>query len=150
MAKKKYTISFDEAQATIAEPITKFGGQPVWIEQPQWPLSRQTGEPMRFIGQIALDTELFGEPAGRVAYLFISDGETFVDNTYDPEGGENAVIIQPGGGCEVTTQPLPAGPSVQKWIDLPDEQRRDYVDCEFGYVFLSEDGTSGKFLWQCA
>ncbi len=31
-----------------------------------------------------------------VSYLFLTDGETFVDNTFDPEGGENALIIQPG------------------------------------------------------
>lgn len=107
MAKKKYTITLHEAPSPITETITKFGGQPIWVAEPQWPISRATGEPMRFICQIALDTELFGEPAGRLVYLFM----TFVNNTYDPEGGENAVIIQPDGISDVATQPLLTGPT---------------------------------------
>jgi carbamoyl-phosphate synthase large subunit len=60
----------DEADAPIREPVTKFGGQPVWIEGPDWPLSRQTGRPMRFIFQVALEPRLFGTIPARMAYLF--------------------------------------------------------------------------------
>lgn len=201
MAKKKYTITFHEAQSPIMEAVTKFGGQPTWITEPQWPISRATSEPMRFICQIALDTELFGEPAGRVAYLFMSEGNTFVDNTYDLEGGENAVIIQPGGITDVATQPLVSGPTFADDLVVelqagedPDSfddeslgrldenkiggtpafmQNEEYPaggfwrfllqldscsvpfyinfgDAGVGYAFLSEDGKTGKFLWQCA
>ena len=32
-----------------------------------------------------------------MAYVFMSnDDKEFIDDTYEPEGGENAVIIQPG------------------------------------------------------
>lgn len=77
------------SEGPIREPVTKVGGQPVWLEEPQWPLSRATGEPMQFLGQFTLD-------GGRLAYLFVR-GEDFSGETAYAEGGENAVIIQPGG-----------------------------------------------------
>jgi uncharacterized protein YwqG len=128
---KKYSITFREAKPPILALVSKFGGQPTWLAEPQWPLSRSTGERMRFICQIALDDALFGKLAGRMDYLFISDGETFVDNTYDPEGGENALIIQPGGICDVQTQPLPTGPALEQWVEDATHQRRSPVACEF-------------------
>jgi uncharacterized protein YwqG len=181
---------------------------------------------MRFLCQVALDPHVFGEIAGRMAYLFITDGETFVDDTFDPDGGENAVIIQPGTS-EISTQPLLTGPSLYKMVSHSSEEKLVPESCEFavetspgedlevivedeqshsspqawtqftelwseikvggtpaflqgpefprggnwrlllqldsanvpfsvnfgdagvGYAFLSEDGTSGKFLWQC-
>lgn len=181
---------------------------------------------MRFICQIDLDSHIFGEIGGRMAYLFITDDIMFVDNTFDPDGGENAVIIQPGT-CDVLTQPLLTGPCLYKMVSdsaeeellphgcecavettsgedpdsiLEDEQVHasaeawaqfttwwseskiggtpaflqypeypgegnwrlllqldsvhvpfsvNFGDAGVGYAFLSEDGTSGKFLWQC-
>ena len=94
----KQTIHFIEVAEPIREPITKFGGQPVWIDAPQWPLSRETGNPMRFIAQIKLDDVPNLSTPARMAYLFMTeeeDGE-FVDGTYEPDDGENAIILQPG------------------------------------------------------
>jgi hypothetical protein len=34
------------ADGPVREPVIKVGGQPVWLEEPQWPLSSTTGEPM--------------------------------------------------------------------------------------------------------
>lgn len=45
---------FKEASSPITSADTKFGGQPVWLAEPQWPLSRATGNPMRFVCQIVL------------------------------------------------------------------------------------------------
>lgn len=213
---KKRTLRFIEVTSPITQPVTKFGGQPVWLEAPQWPISRSTGEPMRFLCQIALDEEIFGELAGRMTYLFISDGPTFVDNTYDPEGGENALIIQPGGTYAEATLALATGPALEKWVTDAAIQRRapfpaeyavdlisgddpdvypddsfdtmeenkvggvpaflqgdeiptggpwrlllqldsgdvpfevNFGDAGIGYGFISDDGLTGKFLWQCA
>lgn len=86
-------LRFVEATEPIGEPITKFGGQPVWVEEPRWPLSAETGRPMRFLGQIRMP----GDEV-RVAYLFITedfDEDDFVD-TFEPGGGENAFFAQPG------------------------------------------------------
>ncbi|MFW5418893.1 hypothetical protein J0910_19955 [Nocardiopsis sp. CNT-189] len=87
-------MAFEKAGEPITEPVTKLGGQPVWLEEPTWPLSAETGNPMRFIGQFRLPGE-----AVRVGYLFMTgeeDGE-WVDDTFLPDGGENAFIVQPGG-----------------------------------------------------
>jgi uncharacterized protein YwqG len=108
---RKRIISFTEARRPIAEPVTKFGGQPVWIEQPQWPLSRSTAQPMRFIAQVALDAAVFGETRGRAAYLFMTGGDEHTDRTCDAEGGENAVVVQPGK-CDARTKPLAEGPTL--------------------------------------
>ncbi|MEU9114295.1 hypothetical protein AB0D04_21540 [Streptomyces sp. NPDC048483] len=83
-------LAFVAAGGPVHKPLTKIGGQPVWQEEPQWPLSRETGEPMQFLGQFALDD-------GRLGYLFMSGGDDWVDGTWEPEGGENALVIQPGG-----------------------------------------------------
>ena len=215
--KPKYTVTLRPAPAPIAEPVTKFGGQPVWVAAPEWPLSRETGEPMRFICQAAIDPELFGGEPGRVAYLFMTDGEEYVDGTWEPGGGENAVIIQPDGD-NVETSSLATGPSLYRMEEREGEELLQPVPCEYavdlkadtdpepgsedddegaayeevkiggtpvfiqgeeypagdgwrlllqidsasvpfyvnfgdtgtGYAFLSADGRSGKFLWQCS
>lgn len=61
-----------ESPTKIVEPVTKFGGQPVWISQPSWPLSPETDEQMLFLGQIYLHEELFPNNNGTIVYLFIS------------------------------------------------------------------------------
>ncbi|RCS59473.1 DUF1963 domain-containing protein [Parvibium lacunae] len=72
---------------------TQFGGQPTWINQPCWPLSAKTNAPMTFIGQIVIPSELFTQADGQCAYLFIADSDGSLP-TWEPESGENAVIIQ--------------------------------------------------------
>lgn len=79
-------LEFASADGPVREPVTKIGGQPVWLEEPQWPFSRDTGRPFQFLGQFTLD-------GGRLAYLFMGDDEV----SMEPEGGENVVVIQPGG-----------------------------------------------------
>lgn len=219
---KKYRISFRETTPPILQLVTKFGGQPVWLSGPEWPVSRKTGNPMCFICQIALAPELFGEIPGRMAYLFMTDEAEVVDGTWEPDGGENAVIVQPGHFEGTETLPLATGPSLCKWIKRAGQDLLSPVPCEFGvelaagvdpaledlpwtdddryfdlmkenkvggtpvflqnpefpegrgwrlllqlnsmpapfevnfgdagvgYAFLSEDGTTGKFLWQCS
>jgi uncharacterized protein YwqG len=103
-------VRFVAAMATVTEPVTKLGGQPVWIGEPQWPLSRELSAPMRFLGQFRLPG-----PDVRVAYLFMSDDdEEFVDDTFEPEGGENALLVQPAGRVPsfVETIELATGPTL--------------------------------------
>ncbi|MGZ3637235.1 MAG: hypothetical protein ACXVCX_05290, partial [Ktedonobacterales bacterium] len=127
---KKYTLQAHEVRAQILEPVTKLGGQPVWIGEPQWPLSRQLGTPMRFIGQFALDPELFAPCEARMAYLFLTGSETFVDGTWLPDGGENAVILQPGF-WDGPAAPLIHGPTLYERIAGPNgsetEEPREYA-----------------------
>ena len=223
----KYDIEFIEADAPITDPVTKFGGQPVWLERPEWPLSKELGRQMQFVCQIALDPDVFGVPPGRMAYLFIT-GESedeWVDGTYDPDGGENAVIVQPGGTNGAESVAESEGPSLYAFVDgrswegavpceysvslepgedpeyVDEDERVEWSEAEFdayegpldgnkvagtpgfiqadefpeagpwrlllqldsmtvpfhvnfgdagiGYAYISEDGRSGKFLWQC-
>lgn len=91
----RQNLRFVEAADPIQEPITKFGGQPVWLEAPLWPLSASSGRPMRFLGQVRLPGEQV-----RLAYLFLTEefaeDPDFVDGTWDPRAGENAFFAQPG------------------------------------------------------
>jgi hypothetical protein len=77
-----------ETQTPVIEPITKFGGQPVWINEPTWPLVFETGEKMSFMGQIALEDSIFPNSNGIMAYVFIWGD---ADPQYE---GEMAVVIQ--------------------------------------------------------
>ena len=126
-------IHFSLSTIPITEAVTKFGGQPSWLEAPQWPLSRTTGKPMRFICQIALDDALFPQAAGKVAYIFMTDEDEYVDGTWDPNGGENSVIIQPGGKTDAGTSGIPsATPSLYDLVDQPGAstlvaQEREYA-----------------------
>ena len=85
-------LSFRPAAEPITTPDAKLGGQPVWLEAPQWPLSRTDGAPMMFIGQFPVPRS-----DGRIAYLFMTAEDPGLRETWDSEAGENAVIIQPGG-----------------------------------------------------
>lgn len=125
-------IVFNTAAAPISDAVTKFGGQPVWLDAPQWPLSRETGNPMRFLCQIALDGRLFAEGAGKMAYIFMTDEEDFVDGTYEADGGENAVIIQPGGvapACELRGDAT--GPTLSEVVDVPGSRGLNTEDREY-------------------
>jgi Domain of unknown function (DUF1963) len=108
---KKKTLRLFPSSQPIKAPITKFGGQPVWIEQAQWPLSRSSGDPMSFICQIELVPEIFGATAAKMAYVFMSSDDSGKSNTGDSEAGDNAVIIQPGGEIYVQIDNLNDGPS---------------------------------------
>jgi hypothetical protein len=149
----KYEIEFVEADAPITEPVTKFGGQPVWIGEPEWPLSCSTGEQMQFVCQIALDPEVFGGPPGRMPCVFVT-GESedqWVDGTFAPDGGENAVIIQSGGKNDAELVPESEGPALYKFMGGRD-WREGAVACEYAVTltpcmdpdYASEDE---RFEW---
>jgi hypothetical protein len=168
---------------------------------------------MRFIGQVELLPEVFGNIDGRMAYLFMTDCSEEVEwEQSEPDEGENAVIIQPGD-LLVPVQNLAEGPTVMAYSDededcefsthltlgedpeceddaweddeycstmplekvggLPDFIQNsefpndefptlllqltdavpfyvDFGDCGTGFAFLSRDGRSAKFFWQCS
>lgn len=137
--RKKWVLRFIESKEAIGKPVTKFGGQPVWIAGPAWPLSRETGKPMQFIGQVALNHEFGFTTPARMAYLFMTgDDDGFVDGTYDPDGGENAVILQPG----TTTLPTSAvsdGPSLYRMVHQPGNDRLQPKPCEFSVELVEAE-----------
>lgn len=109
-------IEFHAANKPIQEKVTKFGGQPAWIDSPTWPVSTTTGKPMTFIAQVKIEKEMFPDATGKMAYLFMTgDEEDFIDGTYLPEGGENAVIIQPGNiPAFINTNTASTGPTIEQ------------------------------------
>ena len=109
------SLKFIPTRAPLPGLITKFGGQPGWLDKAQWPTSRSTGRPMRFIGQIALDVALFPNAKGKMAYIFMTDEDEYVDGTWEADGGENAVIIQPGSNLMASSD-LAAGPTLYEMV----------------------------------
>ncbi|KRV46585.1 hypothetical protein AQ490_11950 [Wenjunlia vitaminophila] len=106
MSQPGSALVFSPANGPVEEPVTKLGGQPVWLAEPQWPLSRTSGEPMEFIGQFALD-------GGRLAYLFMTGPDQHPAGSWNAESGENALLIQPGGRVPgfLTVRAQAEGPS---------------------------------------
>jgi hypothetical protein len=142
-------ISFPRSPQPIREPVTKFGSNPVWLTKPEWPLSRRTGEPMVFIGQIALTPEIFGPVAGKMAYLFLAEHGTFLGrpvydpNSYLPDAGANAVIVQPGDNSHHPTRPLVEGPSLFRFDKGKRRillfRKKICVPCEYGVSLTLRD-----------
>lgn len=100
------------ADAPVTSRVTKFGGQPVWVAEPTWPLSTELGTPMRFVGQVNVPAT--GSAPERMAYLFLTqDDDEDVDGTWEPDAGENALICQPGQVAPfLETTSRAEGPSV--------------------------------------
>jgi len=92
---KKSHLKFEQVKTPINECVSKFGGQPNWVQEPEWPLDRETNTKMQFVGQIELTEELFGETLGKMAYIFFAF-DPDLDGNWDPNSGLNAVIVQPG------------------------------------------------------
>jgi hypothetical protein len=72
---------------------------------------------MRFMGQIVLDPALFGKTIGAMAYIFVTYYQAegaFVDNDWEADSGENAVIVQPGHNV-AWTEPLKRGPTLRRY-----------------------------------
>ncbi len=128
MVPKLSIRSYHRLAAPIRQPITKFGGQPVWLDEPTWPISSGWGTPMRFVCQIRLDPLLFGNGLAKMAYLFLTQAErddiesgAFDPDIIFPDEGENAVILQPGGRCIVNTKASATGPTLYTFDGEPCE-----------------------------
>ncbi|MER0243147.1 DUF1963 domain-containing protein [Streptomyces sp. HSW2009] len=114
--------AFVPAESPITAPVTKFGGQPVWLAEPQWPVNEAWGEPMRFVCQIELSAVLGEAGRGKLAYVFVTHAEfgdvTFFDpDVIFPDEGANAVVVQPDGDSVGATLPLVSGPSLYHAAD---------------------------------
>ena len=101
--------AFRQVLTPLDRPLTKFGGQPFWIDEPAWPVSSGDGLPMTFIGQILLDSTLHPAGVGRLVYLFMDD-DWF--ETMDSLSGCAAVVVQ-GGGRSGNTVPSATGPALE-------------------------------------
>jgi hypothetical protein len=95
----RWALQLQPTLMPVKGPITKFGGQPVWIGDPTWPLGSDD-EPMTFFAQFAVPG------VDGLAYLFIDPSEEGWASPYDG----SALLMQPGPAPEQhTTQAT--GPS---------------------------------------
>lgn len=127
---KSGKIDFKEARHPIREAVTKFGGQPVWLEKAEWPLSKETGKPMEFICQIELSAALFPDSKAKMAYLFMTEEDEYIDGTWEPDGGENAIILQPGSP-QVPVADLTEGPTIKKYTEVAGYDRLQPIPVEY-------------------
>jgi len=82
---------------------------------------------MRFIAQVRLPDSL-RVGGQQMAYIFMTD---YADGTYDPDAGENAIILQPAKFEPIVQCAASAmGPTLQRPIDVPGAKRREFEDTE--------------------
>ncbi|MFI6151447.1 hypothetical protein ACIBCA_01980 [Kitasatospora sp. NPDC051170] len=117
MVRSLHIDGFSVVGKPVDTPATKFGGQPVWRTGPQWPISAAWDRPMRFVAQIELGPVLGAAGEGKTAYVFVThadheEADFFDPDVIDPDGGENAVIVQPGGAYTGPVRPLATGPGL--------------------------------------
>jgi hypothetical protein len=91
----------------------KFGGQPDWRDTPAWPVGSD-GRLLLFYGQLPLPDDV-----DRTAYIFLAGPEE-----WQPLGGGNAVVVQPGNRCHLPTRSQATGPQLYEWQSVQDRFRR--------------------------
>ncbi|MFC8717895.1 hypothetical protein [Kitasatospora sp. NPDC057198] len=79
------------AEQPIVTPVAKFGGEPVWLSEPAWPVHPTSGEPLVFIGQFPVPG-----PQLRLAYLFLHE-EGMIMGGLGAEDGDAVLLVQPDG-----------------------------------------------------
>jgi hypothetical protein len=77
----RWSMELIPTETPVREPVSKFGGQPVWLDAPTWPLGAD-GDPAAFWAQFTLP----GRPD--LAYLFLDPSAEF--------GEEGILFVQPG------------------------------------------------------
>jgi predicted DNA-binding WGR domain protein len=93
----KFQITgFTEALEPVTKPITKFGGQPVWLEEPRWAICPGNGQKIPFLCQIELISELFGEIKSKIAYIFHGGNPDGSEPGWLTDHGDTAIVLQPG------------------------------------------------------
>lgn len=109
---EKTQFQIVESPTEILEPITKFGGQPVWIAEPRWPLNPETGEQMLFLGQISLDQEVFPNSNGTMVYLFFGDVSEPIYNEATATVIQTAESVYTNDDSEIEFSSEATGPTI--------------------------------------
>src|SRR5262245_43955659 len=91
--RKRASIEFEPCSESNKIAL-RFGGEPYGLPASLWPVSESVKEPMQFICQIPFGPDLFPGVTESVAYVFMTHSAD-VDGTWEPDGGENAVVIVP-------------------------------------------------------
>lgn len=98
----RWSLLLHRAPEPVTGPVTKFGGQPVWLTAPTWPLTA-AGTPMTFFAQFRLP---WRDEA--LAYLFLDLGGAGMGMS---EGGGASLFVQPGVAPQVPHAARVTGPT---------------------------------------
>lgn len=89
-------MGFEKVEQPILDTIGKIGGNPVGLDDIDWPSCKTCNNPMAFLMQIAIGpgTPIEAPDEGLI-YIFICNNPDMVDvcQTADPDMGDNAVIV---------------------------------------------------------
>lgn len=141
MIQKYDIIGFQKVQNKITEPMTKFGGQPIWIDKAQWPISiGWENRKMMFVGQIYIDKNMFEFEKDFMAYIFVTHPKDSMDTFFDPDvtewdGGENAVILQTFENVHIPDMEVEEGPCIF-----------DEKNMRYEYIPILRQGYDPEFL----
>jgi hypothetical protein len=94
--------------------LGQLGGQPDWRGTVTWPLSRALGTPMCFLWRLEAGD-------GRTLLAFMTqDEQEYVDETWDPEAGENACFAVDGRRPGLVDYGTEVGPTCGEPVVLVD------------------------------
>ena len=103
----RWSFELEAVDIPISAPVSKFGGQPVWIGEPTWPQAVDGG-PATFMAQFTIPGTDW------MAYLFLDFAAMEADDDW------GLVIVQPGREPERTIA-VATGPTF--WSDVPGPDR---------------------------
>ena len=134
----KKEFEFIESAQPITDPISKFGGQPVWLNTPHWPLDPYSMQPMLFMGQVVLDVELFPDAPGLMAYLFFGDALEPI------AGSAMAVVLQNAQTAAFNTQldaaitlvPQATGPTI---FELTEDRAMEHKTYHLSFCAVKQE-----------
>jgi hypothetical protein len=110
-----YLCSLSRASSPICDPVIKIGGSPVFLAAADWPQCSHCGARMEFIAQLPLRDPLPLSTSWDMAYVFMCPGR-FDDRgwlecqTWAPNSGANAVLLQRGSDPQMSLARPPAYP----------------------------------------
>ena len=125
MPKAAYITAFNEVTEPITDLVTKFGGQPVWLEKPCW--ATWNGIQIPFLGQIRLELEMFPNTEAKMAYIFFREYDPKIDG-WTPDVSACAVVLQPGS-YELEFVELAVGPFLTKLLKVGNQY--SHLPCEY-------------------
>lgn len=131
-----YRLHLAKSERAITEPVTKFGGNPAFLEPALWPRCRMCSRELDFLGQIRMDDPIRFSNRYLMAYLFMCVG--YIDKTgalqcetWDPYEDANAVILQSSSKpvfVESGRDRAPAYPDYEVTLERSDDPAVDVAE----------------------
>jgi hypothetical protein len=101
-----HICDLSRAPQPIQTPTLKVGGAPVLLDQIEWPVCRECGQPMDFLAQVPLNQPVAFSCSYTMAYVFMCPGKFdergwLQCQTWDAFAGANKVVLQSGPGTAI-------------------------------------------------